>query len=126
MLSAAASAQESGSDTFTFSFSDNFAFLLRVAEAPCPTGIDFIPEEAVCYRHGYSDFFDFKGAFNQLIFDVGNVVQPWRVVTRPLEGEAFETFELRLADENTNQPISVTYVGETLLYLVGVNVSATP
>lgn len=52
-------------------FFSAFAFL-RVTEAPCPAGMDFIPQEAVCYRHGYSDFFDFKEAFNQLGFEARN------------------------------------------------------
>ena len=121
VLSASASAQDSDSDVFFSAFA-----FLRVAEAPCPPGIDFIPDEAVCYRHGYGDFFDFKEAFNQLGFDVGNAIQPWRVVIRTLEGEGLETFELRLGDKNANQSISTTYVSEMLLYIEHPNVSATP
>lgn len=122
VLSPAASAQDDGSNTFF----NTYSFMLRIAEAPCPAGIDFIPDEAVCYRHGYSDFFDFKEAFNPLIFDVGEVAQPWRVATQTLDGEEFEAFTLRLSQRNSREPISVTYVSETLLYIEHPNVSATP
>lgn len=72
VLSASARAQDSDSDVFFSAFA-----FLRATEAPCPAGLDFIPQEAipqeaVCYRHSHSDFFDFKEAFNQLGFEARN------------------------------------------------------
>ena len=53
-----------------------FTYVMRVAEMPCPKEIEPEFPSGVCYRHGYSDFFDFKEAVTTFMSGPEGLIEP--------------------------------------------------
>jgi len=99
-------------------FHDSFSYFFRVAEAPCPEGLRSASLGAVCYRHGYDDFFDFKELItSSYMSGPEGYLEPWHVVTLRLEGETVEGVQARFRLPEGAGLITLTYVSETLLVL---------
>lgn len=106
-------------------FRQSFAYGLRVAEMPCPEEVAPVFPEAVCYYHGYEDFFDFKEAVGPYMVEPGGDLEPWRVITMNVEGERVEMFQTRYRPRGSSSRITLTYASEGLLVL-GSEVRASP
>lgn len=89
-----------------------FFYSFEVAETACPQAYT---EEALCYVHGYDDFFSFKALFTERFLEF-EALQRWRLTEVELEGERAQAFEAtyRLADADT---FTITYLQENFLFL---------
>ncbi len=115
-----ASAQRGGVQEFR----QNFAYGLRVAEMSCPEQLRPAFPEAVCYRHGYGDFFDFKEAVTPYTLAFVRQLEPWRVVMMTLGSETVEVFRARY--RLNQREVTLTYVNERLLVLEVGDLRPTP
>ena len=97
-------------------FQTNFAYGLRVVEAPCPEQLNAKFPKATCYQHGYEDFFDFKDAVNPYVFDAGRVSELWHIVTVQLGDESVEMTKTVFRFGRGDQ-ITLMYVSDGLLLL---------
>jgi len=99
-------------------FRDSFSYIFRVAEAPCPEQLQPTFPQAICYRHGYDDFFDFKEVIASLYMSgPDSYLEPWHVVTLRLAEGTVEGVRAHFRSPEGAGPITLTYVDETLLVL---------
>lgn len=103
-------------------FREVFGYVLRVAETSCPEQLHPVFPEAIYYRHGYADFFDFKEAVTSLVSGPDDYLEPWHVVT--LQGSKAEGF--RAHYRLNEREMTLTYVSERLLVLEVSDLRATP
>lgn len=115
-------AQETG----TREIRQNFTFVLRAAEQPCPEVVRPLFPGATCYRHGYDDFFDFKKVATAYLLGFGGRLEPWRVITLTVDGETAEAFQARYRPRGKAEPLVVTWLSETLFVLDVQNVRPSP
>ena len=110
-------------------FQTNFAYGLRVVEAPCPRQLGQLGAtfpEAKCYRHGYKDFFDFKEAVDPYLFDAGRISELWHIVTVQLGSEPVEVTKTVFRLRKSKQQITLVYVSDELLLLSAKDLRPSP
>ena len=106
-------------------FQTNFAYGLRVVQAPCPEQLRKEFPKALCYQHGYKDFFDFKEAVGPYLLDAGGLPKPWHVATLQLGDAPVEVFKTTSELRKSKQQITLVYVSDGLL-LVTQDLSSSP
>ena len=104
----------------------NVTFSLRAAEQPCPKVLRPLFPGATCYRHGYDDFFVFKEATTSYLVGFGGRLEPWRVVTLTVAGETAEAFQARYRPRGDAEPLTLTWLSESLFVLGVQNVRPSP
>ena len=71
-------------------FERNMFFVLRIADRECPEASE--DPEAICYVHGYTDFFDFEDRFKRLAVDQLEELSRWRRAELRAGDETSEVF----------------------------------
>ena len=107
-------------------FQTNFAYGLRVVQAPCPEQLHKEFPKALCYQHGYKDFFDFKEAVGPYLLDAGGLPKPWHVATLRLGNEPVEVIKTMFHPRQSKQQITLVYVSDGLLLLTAKDLSSSP
>ena len=110
----AQSSDASGGSAGTFAeFETVLFYALELADAACPQTY----ADAMCYVHGYDDFFAFKNAFTGNFLSALEEVERWRYTEIEVQGETAQVFRATYRISATSDTFTLTYLPENRLFL---------
>ncbi len=96
-------------------FERNMFFVLRIADRECPEALE--NPEAICYVHGYTDFFDFEDRFRLLAVDQLEELSRWRREELRAGDETSEVFRASYRSRGDDETFTLVYTQGGLLIL---------